>query len=101
MPEILAAICTWQVSIAGVKPCPSSPQNDRKVAFLLRPGEFDKAGLFSECVRTQIKRPYELSVCLSNIAPMHRAIAPTGVPGGPAASDRRVQFFSFHIVEIS
>ncbi|MHC6224861.1 hypothetical protein ACYU03_08850 [Pseudomonas sp. X10] len=87
-------------------------QNDRKVAFCLSFRGFDNADLFGECVHTQIKRAYELSVCMSDRSYRIPTIALTGVPGarvrqtlakqpaGLSTSDRRVQF-SFHIVEIS
>ncbi|MBJ9975335.1 hypothetical protein IAE35_05010 [Pseudomonas sp. S75] len=66
---------------------------------------FDNLDLFGECVRTQIKRAYELSVCLfSSLVqnPDYRAdgCAWRGFVRNPTASVRRVQF-SFHIVEIS
>lgn len=87
-------------------------KNDRKVAFSRRFWVFDNGVLFVECVHTQIKRAYELSVCIVRRLlqnPDYRAdgcawrkdSANIGQrPAESFTSDWRVQF-SFHIVEIS
>lgn len=56
-------------------------ESDRKVGFSAVGAAFDNADLFGECVHTQIKRAYELSVCIARLSFMRSTRALTGVPG--------------------